>query len=175
MNPNPLKQLLTALLLLAILEVSLGCSVCGQCNSCGADVLADSNIDGIDSLLQSKIQNLGYPVSISRSADNASISYNMVYSNGLSIALALNLANMQIQLINYALVSPSVLPPAATPATTTTYSSSTSSGSLPTTTTTTTTTGTSSSSSSSAGAVASASLTAAENGYYLINGFATDT
>lgn len=127
---NPFLRLLT---LLILAQLTLSCSVCQQCTNCGPDVLSDTYIDGIDSLLQNKIQNLGYPVSITRAPASSTIKYQIVYSNGLFIAISLDLSNMQIQLINYSF-TPS---PTNTPLTSSSSTSSTSTGSTVTTTTVT--------------------------------------
>lgn len=122
MNPIPFYLLLT-LLLLASSANAAGCSVCSKCTACGSDVMADGYLDDIDALMQAKVQSLGYPLTISRNATAAAITYTIQYTSGLLIVLQLSLANMQIQLLSYSINSatPAPLPPAAQPAPTPTY------------------------------------------------------
>ena len=91
---HPSKQFCQIVAILLLMQLSLCCSVCKQCASCGPDVMADTNLDAIDNLLQNKIQNLGYPSGIKRTANASAIRYDIVYSNGLIIALSLELASL---------------------------------------------------------------------------------
>lgn len=93
------------LLLAVAVPLIQACTVCGNCLSCTPDVLTDTYIDDIDALLQSKIQDIGFPVAIKRNANPSTITYNVQYSNGLNITLSLTLSSMQIQLISYAVDS----------------------------------------------------------------------
>jgi hypothetical protein len=81
------------------------CSVCSNCTNCGPDILSDNYLDEIDALMQGKVQNLGYPLTITRNQTSASITYEIQYSSGLLIVLQLSLGNMQIQLLNYSINS----------------------------------------------------------------------
>lgn len=94
-----------ALFLAFAILISLvsGCTVCGNCTNCGPEVIADTYLDGINSLLQGKVQQLGYPLTISRNKTSSSITYQIQYSSGLLISLRLNLDNMQIQLLSYSI------------------------------------------------------------------------
>jgi hypothetical protein len=89
------------MVMLAVSGVSAACTVCSQCRSCGPDVMSDKYLDDIDALLQTKIEQLGFPFSVGRNESDKSITYDIQYSNGLQITLALMLDTMQIQLINY--------------------------------------------------------------------------
>lgn len=93
--------LLLAMVMLAVSGVNAACTVCSQCRSCGPDVMSDKYLDDIDALLQTKIEQLGFPFSVGRNESDKSITYDIQYSNGLQITLALMLDTMQIQLINY--------------------------------------------------------------------------
>ena len=94
-----------ALFLAFVILISLvsGCTVCGNCTNCGPEVIADTYLDGINSLLQGKVQQLGYPLTIGRNKTSSSITYQIQYSSGLLISLRLNLDNMQIQLLSYSI------------------------------------------------------------------------
>lgn len=113
MNSLPFYMLL-AIFLLAPCAQAAGCLVCGNCTACGPDVMADGYLNDIDALLQAKVQNLGYPLTISRNATSAAITYTIQYSSGLLIVLQLSLANMQVQLLSYSINSatPAPVPPA---------------------------------------------------------------
>jgi hypothetical protein len=104
---EPRKKYLYLLLLLTLIKLSSSCTVCQKCINCSSDVLADTYIDGIDALLQKSIQNIGYPISIIRSPNSTSITYQMRYNNGLLVNLLLDLKSMHIQLINYSINSTS--------------------------------------------------------------------
>jgi hypothetical protein len=52
--------------------------------------MSDPYIDDIHSLLNSKVQGLGLPVTINRKKDNSIIAYKMIYSSGLDITLTLD-------------------------------------------------------------------------------------
>lgn len=94
-----------ALFLAFAVMISLvsGCTVCGNCTNCGPEILADSYLDGINGLLQGKVQQLGFPLTIGRNRTSSSITYQIQYSSGLLISLRLNLDNMQIQLLSYSI------------------------------------------------------------------------
>lgn len=98
---NRLIAIIGILLVLSVQVIGQGCSVCSRCKDCTADVLGDQYIDAIDALLQKKIEQLGYPEQIKRTAAPRNITYSIEYSSGLTIQLALALDNMQIQLLNY--------------------------------------------------------------------------
>lgn len=94
-----------ALVLAFAILISLvsGCTICGNCTNCGQDIMTDTYIDGINSLLQGKVQQLGSPLTIGRNKTSSSITYQIQYSSGLLISLRLNLDNMQIQLLSYSI------------------------------------------------------------------------
>ena len=110
---------LRVFLLLAVLAaLAQGkCNVCANCTTCAPEVMADNYLDQIDALMQGKVQNLGYPLTVARNVTSTAITYQVQYSSGLLIVLQLTLSNMQIQLLSY-----SVSSNAQTTATTTTYS-----------------------------------------------------
>jgi hypothetical protein len=112
-----------ALFLAFAIMISLvsGCTVCGNCINCGPEIIADTYLDGINSLLQGKVQQLGYPLTIGRNKTASSITYQIQYSSGLLISLRLNLENMQIQLLSYSINGN--LPTTSTSATTSTTTS----------------------------------------------------
>ena len=96
------KPLFFALLCALLLATAQSrCTVCGRCIGCSPEVFADRYIDDIDGLLQSKIEMLGYLVHIDRKESDSEIKYEMVYSGGLLIKLALQVPSMQIQLLSY--------------------------------------------------------------------------
>lgn len=115
-----------ALFLALAIMISLvsGCTVCGNCTNCGPEIIADTYLDGINSLLQGKVQQLGFPLTISRNKTASSITYQIQYSSGLLISLRLNLDNMQIQLLSYSINGN--LPTTSTSATTSTTTTTTS-------------------------------------------------
>lgn len=86
-----------------MLSLVSGCTVCGNCTNCGPEIIADTYLDGINSLLQGKVQQLGFPLTIGRNKTSSSITYQIQYSSGLLISLRLNLDNMQIQLLSYSI------------------------------------------------------------------------
>lgn len=94
-----------ALVLAFAILISLvsGCTICGNCTNCGQDIMTDTYIDGLNSLLQGKVQQLGSPLTIGRNKTSSSITYQIQYSSGLLISLRLNLDNMQIQLLSYSI------------------------------------------------------------------------
>ena len=77
------------------------CTVCNRCIDCAADVYSDSYIDAIDRVLHNKIEQLGYIVHVLRQETPQFIRYDMIYSGGLLIQLALQLPSLEIQLIDY--------------------------------------------------------------------------
>lgn len=91
------------LILLLAVAAAQGCTVCGRCLDCSKEVLADDYIDSIDGLLQTKIEELGYPLHLTRQVTSQQIIYTIGYSSGLNIQLALNLSDMQIQLLSYSI------------------------------------------------------------------------
>lgn len=105
------------LILLAVITtlVKGKCNVCVNCTTCAPEVMADNYLDQIDALMQGKVQNLGYPLTVARNVTSTAITYQVQYSSGLLIVLQLTLSNMQIQLLSYSVNSN------AQTATTTTY------------------------------------------------------
>lgn len=97
-----MKNIVLLILLLSAVYAQ-GCTVCSRCLDCPTAVLADSYVDSIDTLLQNKIDALGYPLHISRNADSQKITYEIDYSSGLNIQLSLSLQDMQIKLLSYSL------------------------------------------------------------------------
>lgn len=118
-SPSSVAYLLILISLVPLLQA---CTVCQKCTNCTPDIMADSYLDGVDAILQNKLFNLGYPVLINRKPNTTDITYNITYSNGLTLLLCLNLGTKQIQLISYsdkptpaqaqgALISTSINPP----------------------------------------------------------------
>ncbi len=157
---------LPLLLLLLIVSASSSCSICSKCTNCGPDVLNDDYINEIDSLMQAKVKDLGYPLTITRNYTSSTIIYDIQYSSGLQVALQLTLANMQIQLLSYSINNgPSAVTATASSPTT----SSASSGSASSTTTSSSTSSSSSSSfSSSSSSEQVISYKKTEDGYFII-------
>lgn len=115
---------LAVFLVIAVLAglVEGKCNICANCTTCAPEVMADNYLDQIDALMQGKVQNLGYPLTIIRNVTTTAITYQVQYSSGLLIVLQLTLSNMQIQLLSYS-VSPNTQ--TTTTATTTTATTTT--------------------------------------------------
>lgn len=117
---------LAVFLVIAVLAglVQGKCNVCVNCTTCAPEVMADNYLDQIDALMQGKVQNLGYPLTIVRNVSSTAIIYQVQYSSGLLIVLQLTLSNMQIQLLSYS-VSPNTQTTSTTTTTTTTTATTT--------------------------------------------------
>jgi len=98
---NSLLILALLLLTCSVYTQTAQCRTCNRCISCSPDVYTDAYIDGIDGILQSKIEKLGYLVMIIRRVESNHIMYTFTYSGGLLIKLALQLPSLQIQLLSY--------------------------------------------------------------------------
>ena len=101
------------ILLVLLSQVTLAtpaCTICSKCTSCAPDVLTDRYLDDIDALMQAKVQNLGYPLTIGRNATASAITYTIQYSSGLLLVLQLSLTNMKIQLLSYSVNSSAAVP-----------------------------------------------------------------
>lgn len=99
-----MNQFAVVTLLLTVLTsavTSSQCTVCNRCINCSQDIYQDGYINDIDKLLQSKIEQLGYLIMIKRAPSPQQILYELTYSGGLYIKLALQLPSLQIQLISY--------------------------------------------------------------------------
>lgn len=128
MKTIPLLTILLIFHLSIVTPVSAVCNVCKNCTNCAPDALADNYLNDIDALLQGKVQQLGYITGISRNQTSASITYQLQYSSGLSIALQLSLSTMQIQLISYVMNNNMIQSQSTVTTTTTTSYSKTSDG-----------------------------------------------
>lgn len=74
------NNLITIIVIVSVLclpVIGQGCTVCNRCKDCSADVLGDQYLDSIDALLQKKIEQLGYPEEINRTATSRNITYSI--------------------------------------------------------------------------------------------------
>ena len=103
-KPHP-TLLFIIIITLLTLPTTQRCTLCQQCTHCSPDVLEDSYIDDILHMLLNRMENIGRPLAITRTPKPTSIIYDVEYSSGLVMSMALDLKTFQVELLNYSIQS----------------------------------------------------------------------